>query len=433
MIYNPNKLLAEVFPKNFFSGKILTSGLELKKDIMQAVLKSSLMNEREVSSTVYKVVEVYNNKIEKLKKLGEKSYKKMALNGEKLMKNRLENAVLFNEITQLKNEHEGQFYRWLPSSAKEPEPEHQLLYGKIFKVGEGDKDGNMPTERYGCRCGIEFLSEPQKIKELKEIKEPDIPESSEFREVTAEGLEQEINILNSKIEDLKRLEENLKLPKKLKPEQLEKMVKDSGFSFSTYHANTGSYYMTIDLDSLENEALRNKLIKRFNDSSVRISIRDHWNHSADYVKPDIDIFVDTPNNWQDQTAYLIEKLELKGGITGKVSKYAKMEADVAKFESEAYQVQSKLREFKEAEKLAQKAKEISEVGSGKVLSDEEFNKLSDEAKKAYRFKQNLGIDDEIIRNKVKNNPELLAEWTRLYAETGSRGKRHRAEFKNRLK
>ena len=85
---------------------------------------------------------------------------------EVLLKDRIENLVLWNEVQNLKKEHEGQFYRWLPSSSKIPDPEHQLLYGKIFKVGEGDKEGNMPSERYGCKCGIQFLT----AKEAKEMK-----------------------------------------------------------------------------------------------------------------------------------------------------------------------------------------------------------------------------------------------------------------------
>ena len=56
----------------------------------------------------------------------------------------------------------------MPSDAKNPDPEHQLLYGKIFRVGEGDKDGNMPGERYGCRCGIEWLSESKMTAEEKQ-------------------------------------------------------------------------------------------------------------------------------------------------------------------------------------------------------------------------------------------------------------------------
>ena len=77
------------------------------------------------------------------------------------MKERVEMAVTYYEVDKEAKEHEGGFYRWLPSEAKEPEPEHALLYGKIFKVGEGDKDGNMPMQRYGCKCGIEWLSDEE--------------------------------------------------------------------------------------------------------------------------------------------------------------------------------------------------------------------------------------------------------------------------------
>lgn len=88
---------------------------------------------------------------------------------EKLLKQRLQGLVLWNEVETMKQEHAGEYYRWLPSESKVPDPEHQLLYGKIFKVGEGDKNGNMPCERYGCKCGIEWLTadEVEKLKKRK--------------------------------------------------------------------------------------------------------------------------------------------------------------------------------------------------------------------------------------------------------------------------
>ena len=158
MIFNPNNFLKLVFGKAFFKGKILTSDLDLKKLVMQSILKATTLSEREVDATVYKVVDNYEKKIKTLKKEGVRAYKAEALNDEVLLKDRLENLVLWNEVQHLKEEHDGEFYRWLPSSAETPDPEHQLLYGKIFKVGEGDKEGNMPAERYGCKCGIEFLT-----------------------------------------------------------------------------------------------------------------------------------------------------------------------------------------------------------------------------------------------------------------------------------
>lgn len=161
MIFKPENFLKLVFPKGFFKGKILTRDFELKKEMMRAIIKATGISKRKVNATVYKVVDFYEKKIQTLKQEGVRAYKKEALNNEVLLEDRLENLVLYNEVQNLKEEHEGQYYRWLPSSAETPEPTHQLLYGKIFKVGEGDEEGNMPSERYGCRCGMEILTKEE--------------------------------------------------------------------------------------------------------------------------------------------------------------------------------------------------------------------------------------------------------------------------------
>lgn len=166
MIFNPNNFLKLVFGRDFFKGKILNSELALKKTILQSILKATTLKKREVDASVYKVVDNYEKKMKNLKEEGVRAFRSEALNNEVLLKDRLENLVLWNEVQNLKEEHEGEYYRWLPSSAETPDPEHQLLYGKIFKVGEGDKDGNMPAERYGCKCAMEILT-PEEAKILK--------------------------------------------------------------------------------------------------------------------------------------------------------------------------------------------------------------------------------------------------------------------------
>ncbi len=166
MIFNPNHFLRLILGVGFFKNRILNNELDIKKAVMSAILKGSDLKKRTVNATVYKVVDKYKEKMEKLKEAGVRAFKSEAINDEVLLKERIENLVLWDEVQSLKEEHEGEYYRWLPSSAENPDPEHQLLYGKIFKVGEGDKEGNMPSERYGCRCGIEFLT----ASEAKEMK-----------------------------------------------------------------------------------------------------------------------------------------------------------------------------------------------------------------------------------------------------------------------
>lgn len=166
MIFNPTQFLKLVLGAGFFKNRILNNEMDLKKSVMSAILKATTLNKRTVNATIYKVVDNYKKKMNNLKQEGVKAFKSEAINDEVLLKDRIENLVLWNEVQELKEEQEGEFYRWLPSSAECPDPEHQLLYGKIFKVGEGDKEGNMPAERYGCKCGIEFLSATE-AKEMK--------------------------------------------------------------------------------------------------------------------------------------------------------------------------------------------------------------------------------------------------------------------------
>lgn len=165
-IFKPENFIKLVLGSNFFKGKLLTSDMELKKLELQSILKATGISRREVDLTIYKVVDIYEKKMKELKKEGVRAFRKEALNGEALLKNRLEGLVLWNEVQNIKKENEGLFYRWLPSSSANPDPEHQLLYGKIFPVGKGDKNGNMPSERYGCKCGMEILT-PKEAKEMK--------------------------------------------------------------------------------------------------------------------------------------------------------------------------------------------------------------------------------------------------------------------------
>lgn len=58
----------------------------------------------------------------------------------------------------------GQFLKWLPSDAREIDPQHALNYGKTMKV-ETAKTKELGT-RYGCKCGWHFISESATIKAL---------------------------------------------------------------------------------------------------------------------------------------------------------------------------------------------------------------------------------------------------------------------------
>ena len=161
----PDRLLREVLGAGWKRKTLLNRNFDLKREVKRAILKADIMSKRELDAMLEKVTDFYVQKAERLQAEGDRAFKKDAVNNEKLLKQRVEMAVTYYEVDKEAKEHDGGFYRWLPSEAKEPEPEHALLYGKIFKVGEGDKEGNMPMQRYGCKCGIEWLSDEEAKKE----------------------------------------------------------------------------------------------------------------------------------------------------------------------------------------------------------------------------------------------------------------------------
>lgn len=165
MIFYPDQYKKKVLPKGFFSQDLLTKkNLTLKQNAMQALLISTEVDKKDLSATVAGVVDIYQKKIDDLTDEGLPKSKAsiLAKGKEALLRQRIENLVVYGAVQKIKKDNEGKFYKWLPSGADNPDPQHQLLYGKIFPVGEGDGEGNMPAERYGCQCGMEILNSEEK-------------------------------------------------------------------------------------------------------------------------------------------------------------------------------------------------------------------------------------------------------------------------------
>ncbi len=162
--FYPDRFLKQVMPKSFYTQGLVSKNFTLQKGAISAINRARLATGRPIDKTVYDVLLQYKAKYKDLiaaEDFGKAQAFEAALNGENLLRQRIEQAVIFDKIQDLKAKHKGEFYRWMPSSAENPDPQHGLLYGKIFRVGEGDKEGNMPGERYGCQCGIEWLGEEE--------------------------------------------------------------------------------------------------------------------------------------------------------------------------------------------------------------------------------------------------------------------------------
>lgn len=159
--FDPADWLARVLPKNFEKSGLLSENLSIKQRYLKALVRATSLSGKEITEEVYKMVDFYEKKEAELKAAGVRAYKQEALNDQALLKQRIKNMLVYTEVQEQRKAHKGQWYRWLPSNATTPDPEHALLYGKIFLEGTGDKQGNMPGERYGCQCGIEWLSEAE--------------------------------------------------------------------------------------------------------------------------------------------------------------------------------------------------------------------------------------------------------------------------------
>lgn len=154
-LWLPAAYLKRVLPAGFFKERLLGKKFSIKRTFLRALVTAAELDEQELKDSYARTIKFYREKEKKLEDEEVKKPEKKAVNNEKLLKSRVENLVVYSESQRLKDEHKGEYYIWLPSSSKEPRPQHQLLYGEIRKVG----DGEFPNEDYGCKCGAYFLGE----------------------------------------------------------------------------------------------------------------------------------------------------------------------------------------------------------------------------------------------------------------------------------
>lgn len=152
-LWLPAAYLKRVLPAGFLKERLLGKKFSIKRTFLRALVTAAELDEQELKDSYARTIKFYREKEKKLEDEEVKNPEKKAVNNEKLLKSRVENLVVYSESQRLKDEHKGEYYIWLPSSSKEPRPQHQLLYGEIRKVG----DGEFPNEDYGCKCGAYFL------------------------------------------------------------------------------------------------------------------------------------------------------------------------------------------------------------------------------------------------------------------------------------
>lgn len=145
--YFPDKILKKIAPESKIESA-LKGNLSLKKSALTNANAFEFLNAEQIDRVALKTIKGYKARVK-----NDPDLKEEILGSPAQLVQRVQNEVVFQVASEIKSTYSGEFYIWLPSDADEPDPEHQLNYGKRFQIG----DGEMPGDRYGCRCGMEII------------------------------------------------------------------------------------------------------------------------------------------------------------------------------------------------------------------------------------------------------------------------------------
>lgn len=152
--YKPDQMLKKIAPEKKIKN-LLSSGVTLKKAALSFVDDIEFLDKKGVKDTALKVIKSYKARIKE-----DPEEKPDIVDDPALLISRVQSEIVNQVANQIRDKYEGETYTWLPSSADTPDPEHQLNYGKIFTLG----DGEMPGDRFGCQCGMEIHTEDTKLR-----------------------------------------------------------------------------------------------------------------------------------------------------------------------------------------------------------------------------------------------------------------------------
>lgn len=160
--YLPNEMLKKLVPEKKIK-KLVTGKLTLNRAVLSTLSDADFLSKKTLERTALKTIKDYKDKFQEIKaesddvSIAEAADE--AVNNSKLLINRVQNSVVLQIADEIQDQYFGEFYKWLPSDASEPDPLHQLNYGRKFQIGKGE----MPGDRYGCRCGMNILVTETKL------------------------------------------------------------------------------------------------------------------------------------------------------------------------------------------------------------------------------------------------------------------------------
>jgi hypothetical protein len=159
--YHPIDLIKKISPPSKIE-KLIRGNLTPNKAALSFLDGADFLSKDSVARVALKTIKQYKAKYDDLKDqdVPAADAKEEATNDNKLLINRVQNNIVNQVADEIEDQYSGEYYIWLPSDASEPDPLHQLKYGRKFQLGKGEK----PGDRYGCRCGMSILVKETKLK-----------------------------------------------------------------------------------------------------------------------------------------------------------------------------------------------------------------------------------------------------------------------------
>lgn len=154
--YDPKELLRRIAPEKKVK-KLVSKGASLKRSALSFVDDVEFLDKKAVTRVALETVKSYKKRID-----ADPDAKKGISKNPKFLVNRVQNEVVMQVSKEIQNKYGDEWAEWLPSDAETPDPEHQLNYGKRFKISEGI-NGEIPGQRFGCRCGMRILVKESKL------------------------------------------------------------------------------------------------------------------------------------------------------------------------------------------------------------------------------------------------------------------------------
>lgn len=161
-------MLKKIAPKAKIK-RIVSQKMSLKRTILSQIGTEQIpIDNGSLARVARNTLQGYKERIAKetvdegFEKSAGDALKKELIADPKQLIQRVQNEVVYQVHQGIKDKYSGQRARWLPSDAEDPRPEHQKNYGKVYIIGEGI-DGVEPGDEYGCKCGVEILTDDTKL------------------------------------------------------------------------------------------------------------------------------------------------------------------------------------------------------------------------------------------------------------------------------